>query len=63
MNFYFYSDLNACLKINGEYSGGVSKNVSATNLSEKGDFLFEFLPNFCLVTGRREAAKYPLTNF
>lgn len=45
MKFYFYSDLNACLKINGEYSGGVSKNVSATNLSEKGDFLFEFLPN------------------
>ena len=37
---------NGCnFSANGEYSGGVSKNVSATNLSEKGDFLFEFLPN------------------
>ena len=47
MKFYFYSELNACLKINGEYTGSVSKNVSATNLSEKDDFLFEFLPNNC----------------
>ena len=47
MKFYFYSELNACLKINGEYAGGVSKNVSAVDISGKGDLLFEFLPNNC----------------
>ena len=44
MKFYFYSKINAYLKLNGKYAGRVSKNVNVIDYEESSDCLFEFLP-------------------
>lgn len=66
MKIYFYSKINAYLKINGEYKGVVSKNVNALDIKSTSDCLFEFLPlndDFLPCYGKIGCAKISVYSF